>query len=889
MATVRPETQSSSRWSRAYAWGRSKLWAAGAAIGGGLKAVVKAPVDLIRWIRGAPLKLRYFEDVLPFELAAVNRRRGESRKVTPLEPATPEARAMFDRVNDGVTGGPTADPLKPQAAKMVHRPIPCTAIGLALSGGGIRSAAVCLGAIQALEHNERLCSIDYLSTVSGGGYIGCCLSTALSQEGGREFPFAGDVSDTPAVSHLRNFSNYLMPRGRSGLYNVADIVALVCRGLLANLVIVLALLLAAALITYVAFPDETSLDRGSFLPAALDAILPDWLPVAQWIGGSPFSATFWLLGIFGGILLFWAMLRSVDRARLIPPAVFDWFTSDTRGSLLKAARAAFFALVIVAFLDLQPIAIRWFESVHLTQADESGGFGIATIVALVGTVTALGGRLGKFLETTSRMRGWATLLRRALAKALILVVALIVPALVWLSYLGLCVWAIYHQDAGIFGGSVPVAVRNMLSGYAPILPFYLLLFAALLPVIAILTANGYTLHRFYRDRLSQAFLFRAGAQSLGEPRQLDRLRLSQLRSTIGPYPIINAALNVQGSAEANKRGRNAEFFTFTPDFVGSNLTMYTPTSHHIDGKGAISMETVDRRLDLATAMAISGAAISANMGRSTMRAMSPTLALLNVRLGYWLRNPRHVAAEPRGPLLSGLRTLINSMTDKTYLFSEMLNRLNETKRDIYLTDGGHIENLGMYELLKRGCQLIVVVDAEADPNFSFESLLRVEQFARIDLGIRIVLPWEEIARCGLRSNELIGNRKCPRDHGPHAAVGRIIYPNNSEGLLLYFKASVTGDEKDYVLDYKLRNPDFPHETTGDQFFSEEQFEMHRALGFHMVQGFFNDDGFSYLEHDPTGYSDLEEAREAIKALLPKGTWPRAEGVNAPPPVPPTQP
>jgi hypothetical protein len=248
--------------------------------------------------------------------------------------------------------------------------------------------------------------------------------------------------------------------------------------------------------------------------------------------------------------------------------------------------------------------------------------------------------------------------------------------------------------------------------------------------------------------------------------------------------------------------------------------------------------------------------------------MSPTLALLNVRLGYWLRNPRHFGVRGTRARVKGW---IGRVT-KYYLLAEMLNQLDETKRDIYLTDGGHIENLGLYELLKRGCQLIIAVDAEADPNMSSASLLKLERFARIDLGVRIVVPWEEIARAACKANELIAKRECPRAHGRHAAVGRIIYPNGVEGLLLYFKASVTGDEKDYVLDYKLRNPDFPHEATGDQFFSEEQFEMYRTLGFHIVQGFFNKDDFCFLDEERGGFANLEAARAAVKALLPEARW-----------------
>ena len=89
--------------------------------------------------------------------------------------------------------------------------------------------------------------------------------------------------------------------------------------------------------------------------------------------------------------------------------------------------------------------------------------------------------------------------------------------------------------------------------------------------------------------------------------------------------------------------------------------------------------------------------------------------------------------------------------------------------------------------------------------------------------------------------------RCAANQGPHCAIGRIFYENGAEGIIVYFKASLTGDEKSYILDYKRRYAAFSHETTADQFFSEEQFELYHALGFHMVDGFFDGtDEFSYF-------------------------------------------
>ena len=170
----------------------------------------------------------------------------------------------------------------------------------------------------------------------------------------------------------------------------------------------------------------------------------------------------------------------------------------------------------------------------------------------------------------------------------------------------------------------------------------------------------------------------------------------------------------------------------------------------------------------------------------------------------------------------------------------MFSLLDESSAKVYLTDGGHIENLGVYELLKRRCRLIVAVDAEADPTYAFPSFVLLQRYARIDLGVRIHdLAWPEIRersrqydRDALASNSdgTVPVSTC----GCHAVAAAIDYPDAPPGILLYLKSSMTGDENDLIISYKNDNPSFPHETTGDQFFGEAQFEAYRALGFHAM-------------------------------------------------------
>ena len=196
-------------------------------------------------------------------------------------------------------------------------------------------------------------------------------------------------------------------------------------------------------------------------------------------------------------------------------------------------------------------------------------------------------------------------------------------------------------------------------------------------------------------------------------RQSMDFRLTDLDPRVTPYHLFNTA-NIEGSAHVNKRGRNADFFMFSRRYVGSEATGYVSTE---------AMQTVARELDLGTAMAVSAAAASSNMGARSIKPLTPTLALLNVRVGFWMRNPAFIKASRIKALLYGFFNL--------YFLYELIADLREDSWNIYVTDGGHLENLGAYELLKRRCRVLVVVDAEADPKMTFGSFIELQRYARI--------------------------------------------------------------------------------------------------------------------------------------------------------------
>lgn len=304
-------------------------------------------------------------------------------------------------------------------------------------------------------------------------------------------------------------------------------------------------------------------------------------------------------------------------------------------------------------------------------------------------------------------------------------------------------------------------------------------------------------------------LFRTRAD--GHVEHVDELRLSELNApgAVAPYHLISATLNLQGSRSERLRGREADFFLFSKHHCGSPHTGYCETS---------ALEKIDPHVNLGTAMAISAATAAPNMGSTTVRQLVFVLTMLNLRLGYWLPNPRHVNA--------GRTLAIRWAGPHTrYLLLEALGALNTQRPLVNVSDGGHLENLAIYELLRRRCELIVAIDGEADPEHTFGGLITLMRLAKIDLGIDI-----EINLAPLRLDE-------DRESRSHFAVGTIHYGVEDgvpqHGKLLYIKSSFAGDENPFIARYRADFPDFPHETTADQFFDEVQFEAYRALGFHI--------------------------------------------------------
>jgi len=727
-------------------------------------------------------------------------------------------------------------------------------IGLALSGGGIRSAAFCLGALQALEAKPGIFErIDYLSTVSGGGYLGSSVAVGMSKDKKGAFPFPSRLGrdEDRGVRHLRDFSNYLIA-GR--FKDVLGGIGAIFIGLIANALLVLPFLLLFA---------------GGTL--GLEYIW-DW-KCEELPNGCFESLNF--LGLTGNfVVTTYAGLLAVAVAVV---TIVGWSlrTKDNALSRVKRRRWAgliLFFPVLVAFFELQPAAVDWYRQISTADGGAFAWFKdylTSVLAAASALFAAAGSWINKLVKRGEEGSGWTALTSRLTGKALYLVAGFVVPLFLWIVYLNLTIWAL--PDAPVAVSNVPICADGcaiassaekgssdtLLSWWFETGMIYLVIGFGLIIVGLRIPPNVFTLYFLYRDRLAKGFVG-ANFETDDSKQGFFKFPLTDLHRSKCPVVLINAALNIQGDKNLNQRRRHAEFFTFSRHYCGSRVTGYCKTE---------TLQERDPNLDIATAMAISGAAASANMGSKTKRPLVFSLAILNIRLGYWLPNPKQIGHAVNSVKFNGLR----------WFYQEVFGYLNANSAKIYLSDGGHIENLGIYELVRRRCKVIFAVDGEADPSMNFSSFVKLQQYLRIDMGVRIEMNWDKIRTA---TREYDSEKRCA-EAGPHCAIGIIHYsgdevPDDEKetGILVYIKSSVTGDENDYIYDYKRRNPDFPHQSTGDQFFSEEQFEVYRALGFHAAGGLFDGKGVVQgIDSESAAFQDRVKADlEGSLGFTPTINW-----------------
>ena len=348
--------------------------------------------------------------------------------------------------------------------------------------------------------------------------------------------------------------------------------------------------------------------------------------------------------------------------------------------------------------------------------------------------------------------------------------------------------------------------------------------------------NVFSLHGMYRSRLIRAFLGASNPRRRPDPftgfdprDNIPMHALGRRKPTGGgggtsapadapierPLHVVNIALNLVKGDNLAWQQRKAESFTVTTLHAGSCRVGYQPTERYGDTDG----------MDIGTAMTISGAAASPNQGYHSSPVVTLLMALFNARLGWWLANP---GGYGRGKWkLAGPRWAV------TPWIHEAFGLTTDTAGWVYLSDGGHFENLGLYEMVLRRCRVIVAVDASGDSTYAMEDLGNAVRKIRVDFGIPVEFPGGLPIRSRLDKTNA------------HCAVGQIQYRcvdgertrsgmKIKNGILVYIKPAMNGNEPPDVSHYAAVDRQFPQQPTADQWFDEAQFESYRRLGSHAV-------------------------------------------------------
>jgi hypothetical protein len=803
---------------------------------------------------------------------------------------------------------------------------------LCLSGGGIRSAAFCLGALQALAAKGVLGEFNYMSTVSGGGYIGAWLWTIMRGGGlgNGALPAAikalTDPTDT-ALRSLRNYTNYLIPSGGFASSDTWSAIVLWLRNVSLNWLVFGPVLFALAmapllyrellwdispsagnvaliaglgfLLIYTimvcrsvpthAYDTHVDLTRRRFGVAAGTVQLSIVTPVLVWAFLAPswFSAAaaeqydtvpFWSCRFApASIGAFVTLLAGyVIGALTLPRRYRSGFVSNGLWWALGAALSAFLLHLgatlgqQVSARTLAVLGPLWVAGAQVTQSTLYVGLRRAAKYAELDR------------EWLARLNGEKLI--PALAWSVLAAVTLILPALVfeqwpatyaavigfasgpigaWLGQsaksfgaaasadkTGGAWWADMAREAAILAATLLFAATLfMLLGELgaiivarlgawldlPSWPIALALIALLMLLSlgcgARININRFSLHGVYRNRLARAFIGTARPPAERRPDAYtrfdpgDNMRMQDLHQGKDQrgalFPVVNVTLNLLEGAPSGWAERKAAPFTITPlrsgaaclgkkDAEGNAEGRYIRTADYSGQESEAGRRDQQSGITLGTAITISGAAVSPTMGYHSSPATAFLMTLFNVRLGAWLPNPnivrRWTAAKPSNALRP--------------LFNEMLGRANDTRRDVYLSDGGHFDDLGLYEMLRRQCRYIVVIDAACDPEYHYVDLGRALRMASIDLYVTVEFI-----------SPLI---KGEDDLDASGALARVRYHDGSSGLLLYLKPWRPKYLPADVLAYWADHEDFPHQSTAQQFFEESQFESYRALGQQIV-------------------------------------------------------
>jgi len=747
-------------------------------------------------------------------------------------------------------------------------------IALALSGGGIRSASFALGVVQALINRGWFDRFDYLSTVSGGGYLGAALTWLKfkykdefkrqlgSATSGARSAEAPGVKDAPGtwLDFIRQHGNYLEP----GFLGAFSLFGVVVRGVLLSVAVyggAISVLFAlfggylpvphcASSLVSPRYPIEFAIDSLALL-LALHIVL---YGLATWLAAVPPFLT-----IAGAVVV----------TALAGAAVMAVSWGEMAGSFpLSLVWLVPLAVTFATCLMLLFAAVRsaW---ANKSNADASSWHYRARTVlqralaALIATLLTL-----IVIWSVPKVIGWIGVRGGAIAGAGTLTVGGAIAALKSLSGAAPKVLKYVPQSVLISLGALVAIYALLLLGYWVQDGWFentvVLMSVAAAVIIAgfIVDANYIGPGRMYRDRLMEAFMPDEATIAAGQWRaatEADAARISVFKDT-APYHLVNCNAVLVDAFSDKFRGRGGDSFVIAPLLSGSTATGWVAS----DSLGG------HRGVPLSTAMAISGAAVNpdaggAGRGPTRDRGVAFLMWLFNVRLGYWLRNPgtgwvgRRLAAGPPNFWFPGI---VQGLLGQ---------HLRESAAFVELSDGGHFDNTALYELVRRRVKLIVVSEAGADPNGTLEDLANSIERVRVDFGVHI--------RFDVPGLDTTALKKTSKDD-PHVkrgyAIATIYYPQSGErpppgqlgadrkgtGYLLYLQAVPIAamEARPDVESYRTRHPAFPNESTINQFFTEEQLEAYRELGLMIANQAID------AIVRPTPHPDLKAAAEHLEAV-----------------------
>ncbi|MEM6371798.1 MAG: patatin-like phospholipase family protein [Pseudomonadota bacterium] len=658
--------------------------------------------------------------------------------------------------------------------------------GLALSGGGIRSASFSLGVVQVLaKHRQIFDSIDVMSTVSGGGFAGAFVARRVA-EGGPEAVASPEGPDTEAVRYLRQRANYLTT---GSMFLTIGLIFNLLAGMILNWTAPAALIaMLVAMMHFVQVFELPSLTLGMAASGCL-CVAAGTKMYAPFALGRVRDFGIWVFSLMAMGLLAMALF-AFDYANLVT------FSAVSAGlaflayawlpyGLGKWRIGAMWLLGVASAFLLALFVVHWGYGKFVAMLETgfaTTGVSIAAIAAASPALTRVLPMLGK---------PWVRMIGN---RVVMIIASVAVPVLAVM--LGYALYYLGAPNIGVLPAEPPVG---------PGLVQLLVIAAGLiLTALLVININATGPHWLYRQQLGNTFVRLDQDGTADVP--LSHLDPEQR----APYLLMNAVVNLPNSDRIEMRERQGDFFLFSKHWCGSPVTGYRPTSHWL--------RWYNNEIDLATAVATSGAAVAPHMALLSLSSARALLSFLNIRLGFWVRRPD---AGQDGPKGTGGRP------GAWMLLREMLGFGMDEKRNwMMLTDGAHLENSAIYELLRRRCKYIVAVDASAEKTGGFDTILTLVRHAAVDFGVRIHTDLSE-----LRADPETGLSRA------HGVLCEIDYPAVDDepagkGLLLIFKLSMTGNESELINAYKHANPAFPNVSTADQFFDEHQFEAFRQLGAH---------------------------------------------------------